>query len=163
MHHNLSTSDATSTSNLRKHAIQCWGKDIVDAAKAAGSAEGARGVLKKKENLHDGSIAIEFERIGKGKPTYSIHPRSKFEIWADHISWMSESKRPFNLVSDAGYHRVMKKGHPGHYIPSDQTIRRDLHHVFVKSQEKIAKRLQVRTYLICDEINSIADLEVAGL
>ena len=57
----------------------------------------------------------------------------------------------------------MKKGRPGHYILSDQTIGRDLHHVFVKSREKIAKRLQVHTYLICDEINSIADLEVAGL
>ena len=104
VHRNLSTSDATSTSNLRKHAIQCWGKDIVDAAKAAGSAEGARGVLKKKENLRDGSIAIEFERIGKGKPTYSIHPPSKFEIRTDHVSWMSESKQPFNLVGNAGYH-----------------------------------------------------------
>ena len=57
----------------------------------------------------------------------------------------------------------MKKGRPGHYILSDQTIRRDLHHVFVKSREKFSKRLQVHTYLICDEINSIADLEVAGL
>lgn len=63
-----------------------------------------RGVLKKKENLRDGSIAIEFERIGKGKPTYSIHPPSKFEIRADHVSWMSKSKQPFNLVGNAGYH-----------------------------------------------------------
>ena len=103
MCHNL-TSDVTSTSNLRKHAIQCWGKDIVDAAKAAGSAEGARGILKKKENLRDGSIAIAFERVGKGKPTYSIRPPTNDEIRADHVSWMSESRHPFNLVGDAGYH-----------------------------------------------------------
>ena len=148
---NLSTADATSTSNLRKHATLCWGKEVVDAAKAAGSALEAREVLKKKDGLRDGSIAVEFARVGQGKPTFSTHPPTKLESRADHVRWMAESKRPFNLVKDYGYHRVMKNGRPAHYIPSDKSIARDLREVFVKTREQIAKKLQVSccAYLVC--------------
>ena len=76
---NLSTADATSTSNLQKHATLCWGKEVVDAAKAAGSALEAREVLKKKDGLRDGSIAVEFARVGQGKPTFSTRPPTKLE------------------------------------------------------------------------------------
>ena len=155
---NLSTSDATSTSNLRKHATLCWGKEVVDAAKAAGSALEARQVLKRKDGLRDGSIAVEFARAGEGKPTYSTRPPTKLESRTDHVRWMAESKRPFNLVKDRGYHRVMKNGRPAHYIPSDQSIGRDLRQVFIKTRERIAKKLQVSfcAYLVCIVIAELA-------
>ena len=89
--------------------------------------------------------------MGQGKPTFSTHPPTKLESRADHVRWMAESKQPFNLVKDYGYHRVMKNGHPAHYIPSDKSIARDLQEVFVKTREQIAKKLQVSccAYLVC--------------
>lgn len=124
---------------------------MVDAAKAAGSALEAHEVLKKKDGLRDGSIAVEFARVGQGKPTFSTRPPTKLESRADHVRWMAESKQPFNLVKDYGYHCVMKNGRPAHYIPSDKSIARDLREVFVKTQEQIAKKLQVSccAYLVC--------------
>jgi flagellar biosynthesis/type III secretory pathway ATPase len=56
---------------------------------------------------------------------------------------MAESKRPFNLAEDPGYHRVMKTGRPAHYIPSRKTISRDMTKVFKHSRERIAKLLKV--------------------
>ncbi|KAF8326140.1 hypothetical protein F5887DRAFT_866480, partial [Amanita rubescens] len=119
---NLTTTDATSTSNLRKHAVSCWGLETVEAAKQAGTAQLTREVIEKKGNLRDGSITAEFARVGKGAITFSTRQPSKHESRADHARWMAESKRPFNLVKDGGYHRVMKNGRPAHYIPSDRTI-----------------------------------------
>jgi hypothetical protein len=140
---NLTTSDATSTSNLRKHAEACWGKEALDAARNASSVNEARKVLMT-HTPRDGSITTAFARIqGKGKITFSTRPPTIAEIRADHVRWMAESKRAFNLVHDNGYHRVMKNGRPSHYIPSRQTIARDLLKVFSHSRERISKLLKV--------------------
>jgi hypothetical protein len=67
----LDTSDAKSTSNLRKHAKICWGEETVVAADQTRDVETAREALRK---LKDGSITEAFERVAKGKPgriTYS--------------------------------------------------------------------------------------------
>ena len=51
--------------------------------------------------------------------------------------------QPFNIVKDQGFQSLMKTGHPGYYIPSPKTVLQDIKKVFVKSQERIAKMLQV--------------------
>ena len=66
----LDTSDAKSTSNLRKHAKICWGEEAVAAADATRDANAAREALGKLKNT-DGSITAAFERIAKGKVLYS--------------------------------------------------------------------------------------------
>ena len=66
----LDTGDAKSTSGLRQHAKNCWGDEAVEAADATQDLQSARAVLMKTK-LHDGSITAEFERIKKGKVTYS--------------------------------------------------------------------------------------------
>ncbi|KIL55995.1 hypothetical protein M378DRAFT_89995, partial [Amanita muscaria Koide BX008] len=105
---NLGTRNSTSTSNLRKHAILCWGKEVVEATSQAKSVDDARTVLKgKQSNLRDGTIVLEFEHMGHGKEKYSHRPPLKIETRAHHVLWMAESKRPFNLVVDSGYLRLM--------------------------------------------------------
>ena len=64
----LDTSDAKSTGNLRKHAKICWGVETVAAADETRNVNDAREALKK---VKDGSITEAFERVGKGKVTYS--------------------------------------------------------------------------------------------
>src|SRR5882757_6733512 len=64
----LATSNATSTSNLRRHAKSCWGEETVEAASSAKNVHAARSVLAKTK---DGSITAAFGRIGKDCVMYS--------------------------------------------------------------------------------------------
>ena len=71
----LDTKDAKSTSNMRKHAKNCWGADTVLAADNAKDVGMARDILKQR----DSSITAAFERVGKGKVTYSHRQHTKTE------------------------------------------------------------------------------------
>jgi len=68
----LDKGDVKSTSGLRRHAIKCWGAETVKSADGTKDLEAARTILLKSK-LRDGTIMAEFERIGKGKITYSHH------------------------------------------------------------------------------------------
>jgi hypothetical protein len=74
----LNTGDATSTSNLRRHAKHCWGEETVTAAVNTHDIWGARAVLEKSIPK-DGSITAAFERIGKEKLTFSHRQHTKTE------------------------------------------------------------------------------------
>ncbi|KAH9020815.1 hypothetical protein EDB84DRAFT_1621682 [Lactarius hengduanensis] len=58
----LDTGDAKSTSNLRRHAIVCWGKEAVDAASKTKDVHAAREAMTKPR---DGSLTAVFESIRK--------------------------------------------------------------------------------------------------
>jgi hypothetical protein len=64
----LDTTDAKSTGNLRKHARICWGVETVAAADETRNIGHALEALSK---VKDGSITEAFQRMGKGKVTYS--------------------------------------------------------------------------------------------
>jgi hypothetical protein len=75
----LDTSDAKwpkSTGNLRKHAKVCWGEEAVAAADQTRNVDAAREALRK---IKDGSITEAFQRVGKGKVTYSHHQHTTTE------------------------------------------------------------------------------------
>jgi hypothetical protein len=74
----LDKGDRKSTSNLRKHAKICWGEDTVEAADRTRDIDGAREILNKTE-LRDGSIKMEFDRIGKGKVKFSTRQHTSKE------------------------------------------------------------------------------------
>jgi hypothetical protein len=67
----LDTSDARSTSNLRKHAKMCWGAELVEQADGTKDITGIRAGLANAKVI-DGSIIASFQRQGKGKITYRI-------------------------------------------------------------------------------------------
>ena len=96
----LDTSDAKSTSNLRKHAKVCWGEETVVAADQTRDLDAAREALNK---LKDGSITDAFEQVTKknGKGTYSHRQHTITEsrcisiscsprIWPD-LKWQSRN------------------------------------------------------------------------
>ena len=62
----LDLKDKALTKTLHVHAINCWGREIVDKSEDANSIESERQALKGAE-LCDGSITAVFERTGKGK------------------------------------------------------------------------------------------------
>ena len=63
---------------------------------------------------------------------------------AEFVRWVTENKRPFQIVNDRAFRCLMKTGRPGSYIPSAETLSRDVKNVFVRVRESIAKLLQVR-------------------
>jgi len=78
VHRYLDKGDAKSTSGLHRHAIKCWGAETVKSADGTKDLEAARTILLKSK-LRDGTIMAEFERIGKGKVTYSHHQHTSNE------------------------------------------------------------------------------------
>lgn len=73
----LDTSDRSSTSNLRDHAIKCFGQETVDEAKSCKNAEEARETLGEKIGRpRSGTITAMFAREGKGNLTFSHRPHT---------------------------------------------------------------------------------------
>ncbi|KAG1871906.1 hypothetical protein C8R48DRAFT_574158, partial [Suillus tomentosus] len=117
----LDKADAKSTSNMRKHAKKCWGRETVEIVDKAKNATVARESII--EPLHTtGSITAAFERKGKGKVTYSHRQHTK-----------TESRAEISL---------MKTGRPECYIPSASTVSHDVKLVFARTRKRIARMLQ---------------------
>jgi hypothetical protein len=166
----LDTRDAKSTSNLRRHAKACWGEDTVAAADDTSDLKTAREALSKRKDLN-GTITAAFERAGKGRSgriTYNHRQHTKAEsryvltfpainemikilnYSAEFVWWVAESKRPFQIVNDRS---LMKTGRPECYIPSAETVSRDVKKVFVRVRDRIATMLQVSLrYSIMDHL-----------
>jgi hypothetical protein len=68
-------------------------------------------------------------------------------IWsyysAEIVRWIAENKLPFQIVNNRGFQSLMKTGRPGYWIPSAETVSRDVEIVFLNVRERIAKMLQV--------------------
>ena len=76
VHRYLDTTDARSTSNLRKHAKICWTDEVVTHADATKDVKSAREALAGLKNV-DISITAAFERVAKSKVTYSHRQHTK--------------------------------------------------------------------------------------
>ena len=63
---------------------------------------------------------------------------------AEIVRWAAESLRPFAIVRDRGFLGLMKTGHSEYYLPSAETVSRDVKQVFVHTRNWIAKMLRVR-------------------
>jgi len=76
--HYLNTANATSTSNLRRHAKICWGADTVAAASIVKDVYATCAVLAKPA-LRDGSITAAFERVREEQVTFSHRQHTRTE------------------------------------------------------------------------------------
>jgi hypothetical protein len=133
----LDTGDANSTSNLRGHAIKCWGRENVKSACGC-PADEIREVTKGISP--SGSIMAAFEWKGKGKVSYSHRQHTRMETRyffnspclkivfnktsnrAEIVRWVAESSWPLNIVKDHGFQSLMKTGCPEYWIPSPSTV-----------------------------------------
>ena len=137
----LDTKDHNSTSNMRRHAIKCWGEEAVEAARSAANVTEARekivgGILK------NGSITSHFA-CKTGEVTYSARQHTRTETRVEIAKWVAESLRPFRIVADPGFKTLMKTGRPGYHLPSPSTVARDVKDIFKKTRSRVAKILQV--------------------
>lgn len=78
----LDTKDRKSTSNLKCHAIACWGAETIHKAlKTKMNIGSARKILG---NMKNGSLVAAFERKGGGKVSYSHRQHTKVETRYRH-------------------------------------------------------------------------------
>lgn len=74
----LDTSDAKSTSNLRRHAKICWSDEAVAAADGTRDVKAARAALQNLKTVN-GSITTAFHQAGEGRAVYSHRQHTKPE------------------------------------------------------------------------------------
>ncbi|THH29942.1 hypothetical protein EUX98_g4230 [Antrodiella citrinella] len=135
----LDTTDSKSTGNLTKHIQKCWGQDALESARNMKTADGAQ---KSVDRLaRTGSITVSFKRVGKGKVTYSIRQLNSTETRATVVDWVAGSLRPFKIVQDPAFLKLMKSGQPEYWVPSPTTVARDVHQVFASVRQRVAEML----------------------
>ncbi|KAF8867527.1 hypothetical protein BD779DRAFT_1407494, partial [Infundibulicybe gibba] len=119
----LDKRDSKSTSNMRTHAKKCWTADVLKAADTAKTAAEIR-EIQESGALSVQLITSAFKRLGKGKGKvlYSSRQYTNAECRAEVVRWITESVRPFNIVSDRGFLSLMKTGRPMYYIPGPRTV-----------------------------------------
>ena len=107
--------------------------------------------------VNHGSISVGWQRKGcvQSPPAYkdrstvcriflSIRQTSEKDLGsAEFVCWVTENNQPFRIVEDHGFQSLMKTGRPGYYIPSADTLSRDVKNVFVWVHGRIAKTLKV--------------------
>ena len=74
----LDTSDAKSTSNLRRHAKVCWSDEAVEAADGTKDIKAACTALQSLKTVN-GSITTAFQQLGERQVQYSHRQHTKFE------------------------------------------------------------------------------------
>ncbi|KAM6501562.1 hypothetical protein JOM56_001539, partial [Amanita muscaria] len=117
----LDKKDTRSTSNLRKHVKSCWGSEVLEVAGDMTTVMDAREAVAKY--VRSGSIKLAFNMQGKSaKAMYSVRQHTKTEIRSEVVRWVSEAKRPFSIVEDDGFRRLMKTGRPELWLPSRRTV-----------------------------------------
>ncbi|KAG6825006.1 hypothetical protein H0H92_005103 [Tricholoma furcatifolium] len=119
--------DCTATSNLKSHAIKCFGEAVVEAA----FGQEISGLSR------DGSIFAAFARRGQQPITVSHHALTSDENCAHITLWCAESNRPMNIVKDQHFNTLMKAGQPSTSISSPTTISRDIKAAFQACCQRI--------------------------
>ncbi|KAF8130495.1 hypothetical protein K438DRAFT_1643689 [Mycena galopus ATCC 62051] len=126
-------SDRSSTSNLKKHAETCWGKDVVKARLAGASAS---------NSPRDGNIFASFARTGQRPVKVSHRAHTEPEFRAHIVRWLAEANRPFRIMEDRELRELLLAGRPEHNIPSRRTIGRDLNAAFDRCSQRIINLLE---------------------
>lgn len=58
------------------------------------------------------------------------------------MRWIAESTRPFSIVGDRGFKKLMITGRPGFKLPSPSTVARDAKVLFTRTRRLIGHILQ---------------------
>ncbi|KAJ3965122.1 hypothetical protein EV361DRAFT_763883, partial [Lentinula raphanica] len=120
----INTSDKGSTGNVSRHARKCWGDEAFNAAKDS-SLEKARAAVRT------------FGKKSQGKLTAALKTTKSWP------KMNATRKIPAGQVTDP-----WKKGRPNHYVPSKETVARDVKKLYQMTKAKLAEELQSSEYKI---------------
>jgi len=84
----LDKADRGSTSNMHKHAKNCWGEEIVSKAQEAKNQLSIDEVRKSPANANilNGMITALFERKGKENVMFSTRQHTYMETRSDNLT-----------------------------------------------------------------------------
>ncbi|KAF5366543.1 hypothetical protein D9758_008967 [Tetrapyrgos nigripes] len=128
----LDGGDHSSTGNLKKHTVQCFGKDSVEAA--------VKGVSEAKTTQN--SIFSMFAGLGDKVVSISHRMHTNPERRAAVVRWVTESCRPTNIVEDRKLCELMLAGRPQASFPRRKRVAEDVRIAFEYSSERIKSLLQ---------------------
>ena len=99
---------------------------------------------KQRGRYHILTVRTHAVRLSKSSILRAIKQLDDLLHRAEIVCWVSENLQPFSVVEDRGFQSLMKTGCPGGcYFPSCWTVARDVHLVFARTHNQIAKMLQV--------------------
>ncbi|KAF9010991.1 hypothetical protein BDZ89DRAFT_964168, partial [Hymenopellis radicata] len=140
---NMTTQDKSSTSGLRLHAEGCFGVEAVRAAKEGNDLKATRELVNKAGKQKQGVLTGLFKSLAsKAKAVFSTIPLTTAETRAECARWCAENYRPFKIVADRAFHKLMKTGRPSTYIPHPTTVSRDTKTLFAKTRRRLAKKFK---------------------
>ncbi|KAG6805793.1 hypothetical protein H0H92_013984 [Tricholoma furcatifolium] len=139
--------DRSATSNLKTHAMKCFGEDVIKAAFTGDSA-----------TARDGSIFAAFARQGQQPISVSHRALTSDETRARIALWCAESSRPMKIVRDRQFTTLMLAGRPTTTIPSPTTISRDIKAAFEACRSRIDNILWTGASRACPLCNRCMDL-----
>ena len=123
--------DRSSTSNLKAHAIGCFGEEAVKLA-----------ITAKEGEARSGNIFTAFARQGQKPVTYTHRGHTNTEVRARVVKWVTESHRPAAIIEDRELVELLTAGRPQMSIPSPSTVARDVATSFEKCQARVSKLLK---------------------
>lgn len=135
----LDSGDARSTSNLRKHVAKCRGDEALASADAMVTAMAARPCVEKM--VRNGTLTGAFSQSPGNK--FATRPLTKTEGEAFTAQWICESLRPFDIVEDPGYRRLVKTGRPDFPTPSSKTLRQNVYNIYDRVLPRVSRMLKV--------------------
>ncbi|KIY60865.1 hypothetical protein CYLTODRAFT_415846 [Cylindrobasidium torrendii FP15055 ss-10] len=140
------TGDLNSNSGLRKHAVKCYTKEVVEDAHERDvhpTALRNKILEQPKGKLRSMKISLMFNNQCKaGVTSYSTIPHTPTQTRAECVRWCAEDGRPFCVVRNRGFLSMMKTRRPHHWVPHPTTVAQDTKKVFAKTRQRIAKMMQ---------------------
>ncbi|KAJ3819508.1 hypothetical protein EV361DRAFT_767377, partial [Lentinula raphanica] len=141
------SADKGSTGNLTTHAKKCWGEEAFNTAKDS-TLEKARAAVKTFGKKGQTRLTAALTTTKTWAKLFSTSPPKQETIRVVTARWVSENARPFQVVQDRCYRWLQKEGRPHQYIPSRETVGRDVKKLYMRSKEKLAEELQMCEYKV---------------
>ncbi|KAF9046075.1 hypothetical protein BDZ89DRAFT_942339, partial [Hymenopellis radicata] len=132
VYRNRTTQDRSSGSGLRTHANKCFSVEAVKAAMASKDLDGTRKSIQQAQQERQTTLTDLLSKlVDRGK-----------EIYATISLIKAENYRPFKVVADRAFKKLMKTGRPSAYIPHPTTVSRDTKTLFAKTRRCLAKHFK---------------------
>ncbi|KAJ3969827.1 hypothetical protein EV361DRAFT_1034799 [Lentinula raphanica] len=137
-----STALTSSKGNMRDHVKRCSGEEALAAVKES-TLDQARRAVREMSKGKQSTLTAVITTVRSWFKINSTRPPEKEKIRVVTARWAAESMRPFRIVSDRCYQWLQKEGRPNHYVPSKETVGRDVKILYAASKEHLAEEFQV--------------------
>ncbi|KAJ3964441.1 hypothetical protein EV361DRAFT_765889, partial [Lentinula raphanica] len=146
------TGDRGSTGNLREHVKKCWGDEALAAVNDL-TLEKAKNAVSKFKKSKQTTLTLVVNTVASWFKSFSTRPPEKEKIRVVTARWVAESSRSFLVVRDRGYRWLQKEGRPHHYVPSNDTVARDVKKLYTACKVQLTKELEGYEYLVPIELD----------